>query len=112
MSGFWAAFGRHLKECGRNGTTFLIAMFFVCVALPIACKFGLYLTEKFSDSALKDFWHDYWHVIVFAMMVMCAFWIYRILSRPRPRTLFSPMSHDEIRVARSKLMKSPGPGQV
>ena len=112
MSGFWAAFGRQLKECGRNGTIFLIAMAFVCVALPIASKFALYLAGKVSDSALSDYWHDFWHVIVYAMTVLCAFWIYRILRRPRPRTRFSPMSRDEIRGARSKLMKSRGPDQV
>jgi hypothetical protein len=112
MNGFWSAFARQFRECGRNATLFLIAMAVVCVALPIAAKVALYLAGKVSDSALADYWHDYWHVIVYAVTVLCAFWIYRILRRPRPRTRFSPLSRDEIRAARSKLMKSRSPDQV
>ena len=97
MGPFWKTLGEDLKDRGRNPTVFIIAVavFFGLVGLiAIINQAGL---TKYIVPALP------W------MGVLAAAWagmaIRRARARQRERLEHPPLSCDELRVARSKLVK-------
>jgi hypothetical protein len=95
MSPFWSSLFQHQKDHGRNATTFIVALAaFVC-ALPLLGVF-----TRFAPIAVP--------LVSAIVLAWTAFFIRRLIVNRRRRVQFSPLSVDELRKARSKLVgKSP-----
>jgi hypothetical protein len=97
MSPFWGSLFGHLKDCGRSGSIFIFTIGGLLVVLGLAgiiCGLGL---------------HKYLLPAVPGAIVLGLAWagvaIRRARARRRQRLDHSPLSRDELRVARSKLVK-------
>src|ERR1035438_7305025 len=97
MSPFWGSFFGHLRDCGRNATLFMFALagFFGVLALcAIVCQ------SEFRRFVLP---------VLPGLGLLAAAWICVVIRRAcmrrRERLLRSPLSDDELRVARLKLQK-------
>jgi hypothetical protein len=92
----WKAFAEQFKECGRNGTLFIVA---VLMLLPM-----LVLTSQLAEAL------DRWATPVFAgFWILClgsalASFIHAWRHPPRLGKL-PPLSQNDLSAARSKLMK-------
>jgi hypothetical protein len=102
MSPFWAGLFDHLKDCGRNSTAFLgglAGLFGVLVIGTIVSKF---VHEEGSQPFIIVFgagialWMATWSIAT----------LRRAFGRRRDRLRHPPLSCDELRVARSKLLKN------
>ena len=97
MGPFWTNLFEHLKRCGRSGTLFIFALagLVVLAALTtILCTTELY---KYLLPVLP--------VIGVPALAWAGVAIRRARARRRQRLERSPLSRDELRVARSKLVK-------
>src|ERR1700742_2714310 len=97
MSPFWGSFYEHLKSCGRDATYFVLALaglFIVLVATVIANSMNLF---QYADQILAVF-----AVVVVVRLCLMA---NKIRKRGQERFRPRPLSRDEMRVARSKLLK-------
>lgn len=97
MSPFWGSFFEHLRGCGRNAALFLLAiaaLFVGLVVCVIASHSGLF---QYAPHALAGI------LIVIAMWFCLG--LQKIRKRRRERFYRRPLSSDEARVARSKLLK-------
>ena len=97
MSPFWSSLFGHLRDCGRNATLFLVALggsLGVLLVCAMVCQSEL---GRFIPPALP------WLGLL-AVVWICVV-IHRARVRRRARLARSPMSDDELRVARSKLLK-------
>ena len=98
MSPFWGSFCEQLRSCGRDATLFLVglvALILVLAAVAVARSFNLF------EYGLP--------ILIGASIVIIAkvgFGCYQARRRPRERFRRKPLSRDEVRVARSKLVKS------
>lgn len=97
MNPFWSNFFEHLKDCGRNGTIFIATLGFLLGLLILS---GIIGESRFHEC------------IVPAMSIAGALslaWFSVVIRkanlRRRERLERRPLSRDEMRVARSKLMK-------
>ena len=101
MSPFWGSLFEHLRGCGRSATLFLFALAgflgLVVLLAIIACQSEL---RQFILHALP------WLSLPVAAWICVA--IRRACVRRRERLLRSPLSDDELRVARLKLRKPRG----
>jgi hypothetical protein len=97
MKPFWGSLFEHLKDCGRNATIFVLALG--------GLLSSLILIGIINESPL----HDYIPQIVAGLGFVAACWICvairRIFARRREHPERGPLSCDELRVARSKLLK-------
>jgi hypothetical protein len=98
MSPFWTSLFDHLKDCGRNATLFLITL---------AGLFGLLLLCTFLDETrLQQFFIPALAVVlVFAFLWLCQA-VRRLRQQHWGNLHRGPLSDDEWRVARSKLIKT------
>ena len=97
MGPFWSSLFEHLKHCGRGGTVFMLTLagLVVLAALgAIICNTQLY---KYLLPVLPGI------ILLGVAWVVVA--IRRARAQRRERLHHSPLSRDELRVARSKLMK-------
>jgi len=97
MSPFWSSLFVHLRDCGRNASLFMFAL--------AGCLGVLLLALFVCQSELRRF-------IIPALpwlAVLLLAWVCLAIRRARLRRLEklhrSPLSEDELRVARSKLRK-------
>jgi hypothetical protein len=100
MSPFWSSFFGHLRDCGRNGNLFVfgLAGFLGILAFAIAVS---------KTELLKSVLPLLPGLGLLVMVWVCVA-IRRARVRRRERLHRSPLSDDELRVARSKLRKSRG----
>jgi hypothetical protein len=97
MGPFWTSFFEQLKDCGRDATLFLMALVgFIAVLAIVALLESTRLREYFLQAAL---------VLLMLALVRLVFLVRRFRARRRGHVRFPPLSRDELRVARSKLMK-------
>ena len=97
MRPFWTSLYQHLGECGRNATIFLLAL---------AGLFGLLtLVAIINANELLPYIVSALPMIGIFGVVRAATAIRRARVRRRERLPRPPLSRDELRVARSKLMK-------
>jgi hypothetical protein len=97
MSPFWGSFFEQVRSGGRNATIFLLAFaacFVVLIVAGIASELNLF---QYTGQVLTA-------VIILATMRL-AVALHKARSRPRERFRRKPLSSDEARVARSKLLK-------
>ena len=97
MSPFWGSFFGQLRGCGRNAALFLLAfagLFIVLMACVIANSMNLF---QHADLILET--------ILVAVLARVGIAAYKARTRPRERFRRKPLSSDEARVARSKLLK-------
>ena len=97
MSPFWGSFYEQVRSGGRNATIFLVAFaacFVVLIAAVIASSLNLF---QYSDQVLA--------IVAILVLLRVAVVISRARNRPRERFRRKPLSSDEARVARSKLLK-------
>jgi hypothetical protein len=95
MDPFWASLFEHLKHCGRSATLFILALaglwFFLAVVI-YAANLHEYLLPELPGIVLLA---AAWEGVVNR----------RARARRRGRLHYSPLSRDELCVARSKLKK-------
>lgn len=97
MGPFWTSFFEHLKDCGRDATVFMMALAgFIAVLVIVALLESTRLREYFGQAAL---------VLFLLTLVRLVFLVRRFRARRREYPRFPPLSRDERRVARSKLVK-------
>jgi hypothetical protein len=97
MGPFWTSFFEHLKDCGRDATLFMMALAgFIAVLVILAILESTWLREYFLQGAL---------VLLLFVLIRFALLVRRFRARRRERLRFPPLSRDELRVARSKLVK-------
>ena len=99
MGPFWTSLFEHLKRCGRSGTLFIFALAGLVVLAALAtiiCTTELY---KYLLPVLP--------VIGVVALAWAGVAIRRARARRHERLHHSPLSRDELRVARSKLVKDP-----
>lgn len=97
MSHFWRGLFDHLKDCGRHGMLFLAGLAgfaFLLAAVAIVHTTGL---DEYLVRALPA-------IILLLVTWLCVV-IRRWRARRRERLPRSRLSCDELRVARSKLVK-------
>ena len=97
MGPFWSSLFGHLKDCGRSGSLFIFTIGGLLVLLGVAgiiCSLGLH---KYLLPALP------WASL--PALAWAGVAIRRARARRRQRLDHSPLSRDELRVARSKLVK-------
>lgn len=108
MSPFWASLFDHLKDCGRNATIFLAGLAGFSGALVVG-------TIMFKIVHDQDF-HPYLPAALTGTGLVIVVWsftaIRRAFGRDRERLRHPPLSCDELRVARSKLLKHRDPKSV
>ena len=100
MSPFWGSFFDHLKSCGRTVTWFMLTLAGIFVAVVLGT---LFCGGHFKQYAFRA---------VSGAGVLAAVWIGIVLRREqlrrRERLRFPPLSTDEWRKARTKLVKGRG----
>ncbi len=97
MGPFWGSLFDHLKDCGRSGSLFIFTIGGLLVLLGLAgiiCGLGLH---KYLLPALPG--------ILLLTLAWAGVAIRRARARRRQRLDHSPLSRDELRVARSKLVR-------
>jgi 4-amino-4-deoxy-L-arabinose transferase-like glycosyltransferase len=97
MNSLWGSFFEHLTRCGHNASLFIISLaalvvLVVAAAIIQATHVHRYLLPLLPGLALLALWRA------------CVL-VRRARVRQRERLRFSPLSRDEMRVARSKLVK-------
>jgi hypothetical protein len=97
MSPFWGSLFEHLMHCGRSATLFLLTLAGLFILLCLAAILLSTEIYKYFLPALP--------VIVLLAIAWVTVVIRRARARRRERLHWSPLSRDELRVARSKLMK-------
>jgi len=97
MSPFWGSLFEHLKHCGRSASLFLITLAVLFILLCLAAFILSTELYKVIVPALA--------VIVVLGVALLVVVIRRARARRRERAETSPLSRDELRVARSKLVK-------
>lgn len=101
MNSFWTSLFDNLKVCGRNAT------FFVCL---LAAFFGVpVLIAVLSETGARDYVLPALPWIGVFALAWAARAIRRARARRRERLERHPLSRDELRVARSRLMKDRNP---
>ena len=97
MGPFWTSFFEHLRDCGRDAALFMMALAgFIAVLGIIAVLESTWLRDYFLQGAL---------VMLLFALIRFALLVRRFRARRRERLRFPPLSRDEQRVARSKLVK-------
>ena len=97
MSPFWGSLFGQLRDCGRNATLFMFALAGALGVLALFATVCQSELRRFILPALP------WLSLLPVAWVCLA--IRRARLRRRERLLRSPLSEDELRVARSKLRK-------
>lgn len=97
MSPFWIGLFEHLKHCGRSATLFILTLAGLFILL--------FLAAILYEAQLHKYLLPVLPVIVLLAIARVAVVIRRARARRRERLPSSPLSRDELRVARSKLMK-------
>ena len=97
MGPFWNSLFEHLKHCGRSATLFLLTLAGLFILLLLVSIIYAAQLHKYLLPALP--------VIVVLAVVWVGGVIRRARARHRERLHYSPLSRDELRVARSKLVK-------
>jgi hypothetical protein len=97
MSPFWSSLFEHLKGCGRNATLFMFALAGFLVFLLLAAAVLEKGLHRYVAPALP------WICLAVAILAWAR--MRRERARRRQRLPHSPLSRDELRVARSKLVK-------
>lgn len=88
----WKAFAEHFKDCGRNGTLFVLALLAV-----LSC--GI-LTTSIGRGGVAALW-GLWTVLALRSAVRFV----REWRHPARLGRLPPLSQNDLKVARSKLMK-------
>jgi hypothetical protein len=97
MSPFWGSLFEQLKRCGRSASLFLVTLAVLFIVLCLAAFILSTELYKYLKPALA--------VIAVLAFARLGVGIRRARARRRERLENSPLSRDELRVARSKLMK-------
>src|SRR5262245_7788293 len=100
MSPFWTSVFADLRERGRNGTLFIVAVVLLFVLLVIASQIPHEVYVNYVMPVLP------WAVGLVAIGFIRGF--LKARARRRERFQHSPMSCDELNKARNKLVKSGG----
>ena len=108
MSPFWAGLFDQLKDCGRHATIFLVGL--------AGCFGALIVGAIFSKVVNDQGFHPYLPTALAAIGLAVVVWSFktvrRAFTRDRERLRHPPLSCDELRVARSKLLKNRDPKSV
>jgi hypothetical protein len=97
MGLFWSSLFEHLKHCGRNATLFLLTLAVLLILLFLAAMIQATQLQEYLLPALA--------VILVLAVAWVGVGIRRARARRSERMPSSPLSRDELRVARSKLVK-------
>ena len=97
MGPFWTGLFEHLKHCGRSGTLFILSLAGLVFLVALAAIICLTELHKYLLPMLP--------VIAVGAFAWVGVAIRRARRRRREQLPRSPLSRDELRVARSKLMK-------
>ena len=97
MSHFWTSFFLHLKDCGRSATLFMITLAGLLMLLVVIALLCEYNVQGYVLRALPG-------AGVFAV-IWAGVTTRRVRARRRERLVCPPLSFDERRKARSKLVK-------
>lgn len=96
MNSFWRSFSDQFQHCGRNPTLFLMALPAVLALVSLGVVF--YSTRL----------REYLLPVASGLVLLCLAGLLvarrRARARRRATPAFPPLSRDELRVARSKLM--------
>jgi hypothetical protein len=98
MGPFWTSLFEHLKGCGRNATLFIATLGGLLVLL---CLIAIICSTELYKALLPGL--PVVGLLAAAWMIVA---IRRARARRRDRLERSPLSRDELRVARSKLVKN------
>ncbi len=97
MTPFWGSLFAHLKDCGRNATLFMFAL---------AGFFGLLLLAATAfNTELREYLLPGLAILGGLVLVWLIRGIRRARLRRRERLRGEPLSDDELRKARSKLLR-------
>lgn len=96
MGPFWTSLFEHLKHCGRSATLFILTLAALCILIFLAAILYAAHLHKYLLPALP--------VIVVLSVAWVGVFVRRARVRRREGLLRSPMSDDELRAARSKLL--------
>jgi hypothetical protein len=97
MSPFWGSFFEQVRSGGRNATVFLLA-FAACFVVLLAAGMASELNAfQYAGPVLT--------AVIILVALRFAVATYKARNRPRERFRRKPLSSDEARVARSKLLK-------
>jgi magnesium-transporting ATPase (P-type) len=88
----WKAFAEQFKECGRNGTLFVFALLGVMA--------GSLVTSAMGKSGVTALWAVWTILLVRGCVRFVRDW-----KNPSRLGRLPPLSQNDLRVARSKLMK-------
>lgn len=97
MSPFWGSFFEHLRGCGRNTTLFFVvfaALFFALLASMVAQSLGLF---RYANQAIAT--------VAVVLVIWFAVVVQKVRKSGHEPFKRRPLSSDEARVARSKLLK-------
>ncbi len=97
MGPFWGSLFEHLKHCGRSAMLFILALGGLLVLTSLAAVICVTQLHKYLLPVLPG--------VVLLAVAWVGVVIHRARARRRDRLPRSPLSRDELRVARSKLMK-------
>ena len=97
MGPFWTSLFEHLRHCGRSATLFILTLAALFILLFLAAI--IYASQL----------HKYLLPVLPGIVLLALAWVGRVIRRARARRRErlnrSPLSRDELRVARSKLLK-------
>ena len=88
----WKAFAEHFKECGRNGTLFVLALLAVMLGTLMASSMG-----KFGTATLWLLWAG--------MLLRASVKFIHQWRHPARLGKLPPLAQNDLSRARSKLMK-------
>jgi len=98
MSPFWTSLFVHLRDCGRNATLFLVTLGAMIVLLLLLLVIWVNDLHKYLIPALP--------LAAGFAVIWAAVAIRRFRARHRGRWRCSPLSNDELRAARLRLIKA------
>jgi hypothetical protein len=98
MSPFWGSFSEQFRGCGRDATLFLVGL--------VALILGLVAVAIANSLNLFEYARPILIGVLMAFTGRVGFLCYQARRRPTERFHRRPLSRDEVRVARSKLLKN------
>jgi hypothetical protein len=94
MSPFWGSFFDHFRGCGRNATLFMVIFALFAVGITVA-----------SLSHLFQYANEFFAVLAVFVLIRVCIAVSRFRKQGGDRLHRRPLSCDELRKARSKLLR-------